>query len=253
MKKKNWILKNFHNNFIHFSFLDYQRNKIVKFKQKNIKKCFFFLDTAILTPLNQTVKAINEIALERFCGRTHVFQSIDEAVDADLSLYPQEFLNSLMPTGMPPHELQLKKGAPVMLLKTLDRDQKLLNGTRLIILEIGNKVLLCRNLITNKNCFIPRIYNVNNDGTFPFVLRRLQFPIRLCFAMTINKAQGQTFEQVGIYLPAPVFAHGQLYVAMSRVGHENKCLFFILDEYGKRTNKTKNIVYKEALLNWKEF
>jgi ATP-dependent DNA helicase PIF1 len=51
----------------------------------------------------------------------------------------------------------------------------------------------------------------------PFTLRRRQFPVRLAFAMTINKAQGQTLKMVGIFLPKPVFTHGQLYVAMSRI------------------------------------
>jgi ATP-dependent DNA helicase PIF1 len=52
----------------------------------------------------------------------------------------------------------------------------------------------------------------------PFTLRCRQFLVRPTFAMTINKAQGQTLKMVGIFLPKPIFTHGQLYVAMSRIG-----------------------------------
>ncbi len=50
------------------------------------------------------------------------------------------------------------------------------------------------------------------------MLQRRQFPVKLCFAMTINKAQSQTVDRVGIALPAPVFTHCQLYVGLSRCG-----------------------------------
>ena len=61
--------------------------------------------------------------------------------------------------------------------------------------------------------------------------------------MTINKAQGQTFERVGISLLKPVFGHGQLYVALSRVRSQKSLYIQLpLNDY-----TTKNIVYKEAL------
>ncbi|UYV67890.1 hypothetical protein LAZ67_5002416 [Cordylochernes scorpioides] len=44
-----------------------------------------------------------------------------------------------------------------------------------------------------------------------------EFPLRLAFPMTIYKAQGQTFARGGLLLQEPVFMHGQLFVAFSRV------------------------------------
>jgi ATP-dependent exoDNAse (exonuclease V) alpha subunit len=55
------------------------------------------------------------------------------------------------------------------------------------------------------------------QGQLPFILSRLQFPVRLCFSMTINKSQGQSVEHVGLDLRSAVFTHGQFYVAVSRV------------------------------------
>ena len=66
--------------------------------------------------------------------------------------------------------------------------------------------------------FIPRITLTPSTTSNPgvtFMLRRRQFPVRLAFAMTINKSQGQSAKYIGLDLRCPVFAHGQLYVALS--------------------------------------
>ena len=100
--------------------------------------------------------------------------------------------------------------------------------------------------------FIPRISLSPSDGSAAIQFSRYQFPIRPAFAMTINKAQGQTFERVGLdLLSSECFSHGQLYVALSRVTHP-KNLFILQNniynsphEIGTRAN---NVVYSEALL-----
>jgi ATP-dependent DNA helicase PIF1 len=82
---------------------------------------------------------------------------------------------------------------------------------------------------------------IPTDMSFQF--KRLQFPIRLAFAMTINKSQGQTLEICGLDIETDCFSHGQLYVACSRVGNPNNLYIYT------QNGTTKNIVYREALCN----
>ena len=74
----------------------------------------------------------------------------------------------------------------------------------------------------NDIVIIPRLnITPSNPEKMSFTLQRRQFPVRPAFAMTINKSQGQTFKNVGVYLPKPVFSRGQLYVALSRLGQRD--------------------------------
>ena len=149
-----------------------------------------------------------------------VYHSFDCAVDDPHNYYPEEFLNTLTPNGLPPHVLKLKIGCPIILLRNIDPTNGLCNGTRLIIWGFQKNTIDAEIVLgqhAGKRVFLPRIpLCPSDDEMFPFQFKRKQFPIRLSFAMTVNKAQGQTIPNVGIYLQEPVFSHGQLYVALSR-------------------------------------
>jgi hypothetical protein len=213
---------------------------------------------AILCPKNDASMEINEEIINRLEGESRTYLSIDTVEsdnDSERLSYPVEVLNSLNLSGLPPHKLTLKKGCVIMLLRNLNTRAGLCNGTRLIVQEMKNNVIGA-NILTGKqlgqSVFIPRVDLIPSEDEFPVTIRRRQFPIRPAFAMTINKSQGQTFERVGIYLPSPVFSHGQLYVAFSRAVSKNNVRIKInqTERQGRMKGNsdkfsTVNCVYRE--------
>ena len=93
----------------------------------------------------------------------------------------------------------------------------------------------------------PRITLAPSAEDLPLPLRRRQFPVRLAFAMTVNKSQGQSLKHVGLDLQSPVFSHGQLYVGLSRCtsGTRLKVLLKEADE-----GRSPNIVSVSRSTYW---
>uniref|UniRef100_K3ZCL8 ATP-dependent DNA helicase n=1 Tax=Setaria italica TaxID=4555 RepID=K3ZCL8_SETIT len=185
----------------------------------------YITSRAILSTRNDCVDRINLKMIERFQGEEMVYHSFDTVEDDPHNYYPPEFLNTLTPNGLPPHMLKLKINCPIIILRNIDPANGLCNGTRLVVRGF------------QKNA-------IDAEIMFPFHFKRKQFPVRLSFAMTVNKAQGQTIPNVGIYLPEPVFSHGQLYVALSRATTAKNIKILTAenddeDENQKQDNKIK--------------
>ena len=144
-----------------------------------------------------------------------------------------------------------------------------MNGTRMILQETKPYVLKC--MVVNgpqsgQIVYLPRFLFKHEGADQPLKWQRRQFPVRPCWAMTINKSQGQTLIHVAVCLvqivpnghtedgtvssvavgPAEVFGHGQLYVGLSRSGNPTKvCIYTTMDQLDKDT--IINVVYPEAL------
>lgn len=102
----------------------------------------------------------------------------------------------------------LKVGCMVLLLRNLDLDSGLFNGTRLKEFEMKEHVLDIE-ILTGKHqgelALITRMRLTCESELLPRTLTRFQFPVKLGFAMTINKSQGQTLDTIGICLTTPGF------------------------------------------------
>jgi ATP-dependent DNA helicase PIF1 len=211
----------------------------------------------IMAPKNTDVDEVNNAILESLFEELHMYLSVDSlastkgahdvvGVSMD-SLYPVEFLNTLQFSGITNHKLELKVGVPILLLHNLNQSIRLCNGTRLIVKRLGQHVIEADIIIGNnvgKHVFIPHIIMSPSKIDWPFVLRCRQFLVRVAFAMTINKSQSQTLNNVGVYLPSLVFSHGQLHVAISRVTSSANIKIF--SGQGPK-GYMRNVVYREVL------
>ncbi|XP_010480985.1 PREDICTED: ATP-dependent DNA helicase PIF1-like [Camelina sativa] len=207
----------------------------------------------LITEVNSPIESI----VNAMYGEERVYlssYSIDPAdkKNKDNPAYSSDLLNSVRISGVPNHALRLKIGCPVMLLRNIDAHGGLMNGTRLQITQMADHVIQAR-IITGtrvgKIVLLPRMVLIPSNTRLPFKMRRRQFPINVAFAITINKSQGQSLSNVGLYFPRPVFSHGQLYVAMSRVSSKSGLKILITDPKGKPEKKTRNVVFKEVFQN----
>uniref|UniRef100_A0A0L8IDM7 ATP-dependent DNA helicase n=1 Tax=Octopus bimaculoides TaxID=37653 RepID=A0A0L8IDM7_OCTBM len=136
-----------------------------------------------------------------------------------------------------------------MLLRNSEAINGHCNGTHYIVVSLHDHVIeaeVASGPYAGSTLLIPKLRHVSQEMEFPFTFTRKQFPVKPAFALTGNKAQGQTFEQIGISLPTQFFSNGQLYVALTRV--RKTANLKILAERSRNSMITDNCLYKEILL-----
>jgi ATP-dependent DNA helicase PIF1 len=137
-------------------------------------------------------------------------------------------------------------------MRNMNGEQGLCDGMRLKVCRLVPNCIDAMIMTGNqqgKRVFLPRIMLISHDSGLPSQLCRRQFPVQVSFAMTINKAQGQSVDHLSLYLPQHILAHGQLYFALSRVTSRSNIKIQLQegDHQEQDSFCIKNVVYKEII------
>ncbi|XP_076066073.1 uncharacterized protein LOC143039717 [Oratosquilla oratoria] len=208
----------------------------------------YFEKRSIVSPTNDDVDCVNRLIYDTNEEKEVVYYSVDTPLNPDTDIQASVF-NSMTSPSVPLHDLKLKIGCVVMVMRNIC-PPRICNGTRLMVTNLKKHVVVGRILggsYRGEQVLIPRIVLEAQDTPVPF--KRKQFPVKLSYAMTINKSQGQTFDRCGLLLDSvQCFAHGQLYVACSRVTNWDALVYYTgwRKEGGDiRRRPAINVVYKE--------
>jgi hypothetical protein len=183
---------------------------------------------------------------------TDVFYSADTIKEDDVRQdeATPDFLSLQMHNGVPAHVLRLKRGCVCTVMRNLSVRKGLVKNSRVIIRDLHRRFIQVQvidnrtNTLGDVHC-IPRIRFQFNPAYSSWTVQRVQFPLRLAYACTFNSCVGLTLDKTVVDQRTPVFAHGQLYTALSRVRTRADCRVFF--NVGKGPDAV-NVVYKELLL-----
>ncbi|OBZ79596.1 ATP-dependent DNA helicase PIF1 [Grifola frondosa] len=210
------------------------------------------LQRAFLTPKNIFVDEFNDIMLDRLPGDTITYYSSDSLKENEdqpihtLDATPN-YLATLEYHGVPPHFLHLKVGAICTIQRNLSVEKGLVCNSHVVVHALHQQfVEVCvlhnvGHLSTAETFCIPRITFTFTPPHSSWTVYRHQFPLCLAYATTFHGCQGLTLDCTILDLRTSVFAHGQLYTALSRVRNRLSCHILFPSE--NTNNTTENVVY----------
>ena len=141
----------------------------------------------------------------------------------------EDVMNRFNENGAPPHRLELKVNDICILLRHVDKKAGLTNNKRVRIVKITKYRILIASVGDEVpiTASLPRFrFNIKLPFGKSFKMQRTQFPLRLAYAVTINKAQGQQYDRIIVDITKAPFSHGHLYVALSRSKESRNIRFF---------------------------
>jgi hypothetical protein len=127
-----------------------------------------------------------------------------------------ENLQRITTSDLPVHKLTLKVGMPVMCIQNLDVSLGICNGTKMVVARLEPSVVWCRVNARDGEMLYPIFPTRHTYDHGGMGFTRTQFPLRVDFCSTINRAQGGTYDVVAYHGLYPIFQHGALFTAITR-------------------------------------
>lgn len=210
----------------------------------------------ILAPTNKQVDDYNAIILERVHGEYKQYLAADSIKEAtETGLLSDEsaldYASRQTPPGLPPFCLNVKTNAVFRILRNFSIDRHLVKNVKVLVTGVGNHIITVKVLrdrpslsdLIEEDVILPRISFLHTLHSGHTLLRR-QFPLAPAYSTTFHSCEGLTYDKIGIDLTRPVFTHGQLYTALSRV----RCRTDAKVRLRAGESTTTNITYHQLLL-----
>jgi len=209
-----------------------------------------------LAVLNQDARSFNNYVLEQLQGNSRTYWSSNVIKQRDVhdgrNLPVDNYLNHIEQSGIPLHRVVLKVGAICALMQNISFKDGLVKNGKVVVMSLHPRHVMIRTIPRDGTypkyfAITKRTFEFKQSEAAGYAILRRQIPLKLAYANTFNGCQSQTLEKIVVDVRYPVFTHGQLYTAMSRVRNQNDIAIRRLLEHPVQAEAVQNFVFDELL------